>query len=43
LFDESLSEKVARTNEELDILEEKWGFVVISVLPRPKKEEESKI
>ncbi len=38
---QSLQVEAARTNEELDVLEEKLGFVVIGVLPRPKKEGES--
>jgi hypothetical protein len=38
---QSLQVEVARTNEEFDILEAKWGFVVIGLLPWPKKEEES--
>jgi hypothetical protein len=33
--------EVARSNEELDVLEAKLGFVVIGILPRPMKEEES--
>ena len=38
---QSLQVKAARSNEELDVLEAKWGFVVIGELPWPKKEEES--
>jgi hypothetical protein len=38
---QSLQVEAARTNEDLDILEAKWGVVIISVLPQPKKEEES--
>ncbi len=38
---QSLQVVVARSNEELDVLEAKWGFVISGVLPRPKKEEES--
>jgi hypothetical protein len=38
---QSLQVEAARTNEELDVLEAKWGFAIIGVLPRPKKEEEN--
>jgi hypothetical protein len=33
--------EVVRSNEELDVLEAKLGFVVAGILPQPKKEEES--
>jgi len=39
---QSLQVEVTRSNEELDVLEAKWGFVVIGVLPQPKKEEEGR-
>ena len=38
---QSLQVEAARINEELDVFEAKWGFVVIGVLPQLKEEEES--
>jgi hypothetical protein len=40
---QSLQVEVARSNEEFDVLEEKWGFVIIGVLPRSKRKKKARM